>query len=107
MGEAIPMKKPAQTKSLDQIVDELESMLSTMCKSIVDHPGDVVTTRAVSPTGFVAFEVTCREDEAGSLIGQRGSHADAIRLLLVAAAAARKVRVTVSIMSAQGGVGRR
>mgnify|MGYP003417603691 CR=1 FL=1 len=108
MGDPIPMKKPMmQTKSLEQAVDELELLLSTMAKSIVDHPGDIVIQRAVSPTGFVAFEVTCREEEAGSLVGKRGSHAESIRSLMMAAAAARKIRVTVQICSSQGGMGRR
>lgn len=107
MGEAIPMKKRRQPKPLEQSVDELELMLSTMCKGIVDTPSDVVITRAVAPTGFVAFEVTCREEEAGALVGKRGAHAEAIRSLMMAAAAARGVRVTVQLMSAQGGMGRR
>ncbi|MCZ2109742.1 MAG: KH domain-containing protein [Dehalococcoidia bacterium] len=105
MGEPVPMKK--MKKSLDEAVDELEFLLSTMAKSIVDHPADIVIGRAVSPTGFVAFEVTCREEEAGSLVGKRGANAEAIRSLLMAAAAARGIRVTVQLMSAQGGMARR
>jgi len=107
MGDPSPVKKQLQPKTLDQAVDELELLLGTMCKSIVDHPGDIVIERAISQTGFVAFEVTCREEEAGSLVGKRGAHADSIRSLMMAAAAARKIRVTVQLMSAQGGMGRR
>jgi predicted RNA-binding protein YlqC (UPF0109 family) len=106
MGEPVPMKK-LKSRTLDEAVDELEFMLSTMCKSIVDHPADIVIGRAVSPTGFVAFEVTCREEEAGSLVGKRGANAEAMRLLLMAAAAARGIRVTVQLMSAHGGMARR
>lgn len=108
MGDPIPMKKKRQPKTLEQAVDELESMLTTIAKAIVDTPSEVVIQRAgPSSTGFVAFEVTCREEEAGSLVGKRGSHAEAIRLLMMAAAAARGIRVTVQLMSAQGGMGRR
>jgi len=106
MGEPIPLQK-RYTKTLDEAVDELELLLATMCKAIVDHPADIVIQRAVSPTGFCAFEVTCREEEAGSLVGKRGCHAESIRSLMMAAAAARKIRVTVQLMSAQGNMGRR
>lgn len=95
---AIPMRR---AKSLEQSVDELEAVLASMAKSLVDHPAEIVINRAVNPSGFVAFEVTCREQDAGTLVGKRGSHAEAMRTLLLACAAARKIRVTVQFMSDQ------
>lgn len=99
MGEPIPMK--SKPKTLEQLADELQGMLAPMAGALVDHPEDVVIHRAVSPSGFIAFEVTCRESDAGTLVGRRGSLADAMRMLLTSAAAARKVRVTVQFMSDQ------
>lgn len=99
MGDAIPMKK--KPKTLDQIADELETMLGAMARGLVDHPEDVVIQRAVNSTGFVAFEVTCRESDAGTLVGRRGALADAMRQLLISAAAARKIRASVQFMSNQ------
>jgi predicted RNA-binding protein YlqC (UPF0109 family) len=99
MGEPIPMKQ--KPKTLDQLADELEAMLRPMAQALVDHPEDVIVHRAVSPSGFIAFEVVCRESDAGTLVGRRGSLADAMRLLLTSAAAARKIRATVQFMSDQ------
>jgi len=78
--------------------DELEHMVRTMATMLVDHPEDLVI-RAARGDGFVAFEVVCEEHDAGSLIGQRGKHAEAMRLLLMAGAAVRRIRVTVQFMS--------
>lgn len=77
---------------------ELENMVKTMAKMLVDHPDDLVV-RTAKGDGFIAFEVVCGERDAGSLIGQRGKHAEAMRLLLMAGGAVRKVRVTVQFMS--------
>lgn len=78
--------------------DELENMVRTMATMLVDHPEDLVV-RSARGDGFVAFEVVCGERDAGSLIGQRGKHAEAMRVLLMAGAAVRKIRVTVQVMS--------
>lgn len=100
MGETVPMKK--KPKTLDQAAGELEAMLSSMARSIVDHPDQITIHRAVNPSGFIAFEVICIESDAGTLLGRHGSHADMMRKLLLAAASARKVRVSVQFMSDQG-----
>ena len=78
--------------------DELENMVRTMATMLVDHPEDLVV-RTARGEGFIAFEVVCEERDAGSLIGQRGKHAEAMRLLLMAGAAVRRIRVTVQFMS--------
>ena len=78
--------------------DELETMVRTMATMLVDNPDDVFV-RPAKGDGFIAFEVVCGERDAGSLIGQRGKHAEAMRLLLMAAGAVRRVRVTVQFMS--------
>ncbi len=100
MGDTVAMKQQ-KPKTLDQAADELETMLSAMVRSLVDHPADIVIHRAVNPSGFVAFEVTCREGDTGTLLGTRGKHAEAMRTLLLAASAARKIRVSVQFMSDQ------
>jgi predicted RNA-binding protein YlqC (UPF0109 family) len=78
--------------------DELENMVKTMATMLVDYPEDMIINTAKGD-GFVAFEVVCGERDAGSLIGQRGKHAEAMRLLLMAAGAVRRVRVNVHFMS--------
>jgi len=78
--------------------EELENMVTTMSKMLVDYPEEVIV-RTAKTESFIAFEVTCGEHDAGSLIGQRGKHAEAMRLLLMAAGAVRKIRVTVQFLS--------
>jgi len=106
MGEVTLMSKK-KPRDLEELADELEVVLGTMARSLVDHPADLVIQRATNPSGFVSFEVTYREEEFGSLVGKRGAHAEAMRALLMAGAAARRVRVSVMFMSSQGGTVRR
>jgi len=84
-----------------QAVAELEAMLSSMTRSIVDSPDDVVICPAEG-RGFVHFEVRCDNDDVGTLVGRRGAHADAIRTLMMAAGAVRGIRVTLQILSRDG-----
>jgi len=79
-------------------VDELENMLRTMARMLIDHPDDLFINIARG-TGFVAFEVICEDRDAGALIGHRGKHATAMRTLLMSAAAVKKMRVSVNFLS--------
>ena len=81
---------------------ELEELVRAMSRAIVDHPEEIVVDSAVSTSGFCAFEVWCREEDAGALIGKRGANASAMRTILLAAAAARRVRVSVQFLSRDG-----
>jgi hypothetical protein len=82
-------------------VQELESMLYAIARGIVDHPDEVVIFPA-SGHGFVHFELRCDNSDVGTLVGRRGMHADAIRTLMMAAGAVRKMRVTLQILSRDG-----
>jgi predicted RNA-binding protein YlqC (UPF0109 family) len=77
---------------------ELEDMLRHMATMIVDKPEEIVIEAAIG-NSFVAYEVICEDSDGGALVGKRGKHADAMRTLLMAAATARGVRVTVQFMS--------
>lgn len=76
-------------------------MLSSMVKPLADHPEEIIIDVAQG-TEHVAFEVVCEERDVGALVGHRGAHAKAIRLLLMRAAASRSIRVTVSIIGRDG-----
>lgn len=78
--------------------EELEDMVRHMATMIVDRPNEIVIDTAQG-NGFIAFEVCCDETDAGAMVGKRGKHAEAMRTLLMAAATARGVRVTVQFMS--------
>lgn len=98
MGADAAMRIDAEKPPKKDPFDELENMVRTMASMLVDHPENLVVQTAKGQ-GFIAFEVICGERDAGSLIGQRGKHADAMRLLLMAGGAVRKTRITVQFMS--------
>lgn len=86
---------------------ELENLIMTIAKSIVDKPEEIVVQGARGD-GFVHFEVHCHDDDAGALIGQRGKYADAIRLICEVAGSVRKIRVSLRVMPRDGdGISRR
>lgn len=78
--------------------EELEELLAHMARMIVDKPEEVVVNPAKG-RGFIAFEVICDDTDTGTLIGRRGKHAEAIRVMMMAAGAVRDIRVTVQIVS--------
>lgn len=77
---------------------EIEDMVRSISRLLVDNPDEVSVHRAQGD-GFYHLEVVCDENDAGALIGQRGRHAKAIRLLAMRAATVRGIRVTVNILS--------
>jgi predicted RNA-binding protein YlqC (UPF0109 family) len=95
---SMPSEKVA---ALAHPVQELETMLATITRGIVDSPDDVVIFPAAGD-GFVHFEVRCDNNDVGTLVGRRGMHADAIRMLMMAAGAVRHMRVTLQILSRDG-----
>ena len=77
---------------------EIEAMVQSIARLLVDNPDEVVVHKAKGD-GFFHLEVVCEEGDAGALIGQRGKHAKAIRLLAMRAATVRGIRVTINILS--------
>ncbi len=80
---------------------ELETILMTMSRGLVDKP-DEVTIFPAKGEGFVHFEVRCDDRDLGALIGKRGAHATSMRSILSASAAVRNIRVTVQFISREG-----
>jgi len=72
-------------------------MLSAITRTIVDHPDELVIFPAAGD-GFVHFEVRVENSDVGTLVGRRGAHADAIRVLMMAAGAQRGIRITLQIL---------
>lgn len=80
---------------------ELEHLLTTMAKCLVDNPDEIVVMPATGD-GFVHFEVRTDNSDTGTLIGKRGMHAEAIRTVMMAAGAVRRIRVSIQILSRDG-----
>lgn len=95
------MEAAKKVPSRSNAFTDLEEMLRSMATRIVDKPEELLILPATG-TDFVHFEVRCADSDLGALLGRRGTHADAMRLLLSAAATARKVRVTLQCISLEG-----
>jgi predicted RNA-binding protein YlqC (UPF0109 family) len=97
----MPSTAISPQKNESDSIEELKNILTTITRGIVDEPDEIVIFPAPGE-GFVHFEVRCDNKDTGSLIGRRGAHADAIRTLIMAAGAVRKIRVTMQILSREG-----
>lgn len=79
---------------MDEAADEIEELTRRMSESVVDYP-DEVRVEAACVGEMLTMEVHCRDSDRGSLIGTRGRIADAMRIVLSSAAAARGIKVHV------------
>jgi len=80
--------------------EDLQELLEAMVTRLVDRPDDIVIkTMKAADGSSITFEVFCDEDDVGAVLGSRGRHAEAMRTLLTAAAAAMRTRVYVQFLS--------
>jgi len=79
-------------------IQELEDMARMVSKMLVDTPDEIVVNTARG-NGFAAFEIIANRDDTGTLVGRHGKHVEALRTLMMAAGAVRKIRVTVQVVS--------
>ncbi|MEL5990347.1 RNA-binding protein [Microbacterium phosphatis] len=73
----------------------LAAALEHLVKGIVDHPDDVRIDSSTSSRGDV-LEVHVHADDRGRVIGRGGRTAKALRTLVAALAAGKRVRVDVA-----------
>lgn len=79
-------------------VEDLETMVSAMARSMADRPEDVVVFTA-NGDSFIHYDVRCDRDDVGSLIGGRGAHVSAMRALVEVAGESRGIRATIHVMA--------
>lgn len=70
-------------------------------KSLVDHPEDVKTERAVDEMG-VLISLHLNPQDMGQVIGRSGQTAKALRTLLRVVGAKHKARVNLKIVEPEG-----
>ncbi|MFZ2593237.1 MAG: KH domain-containing protein [Minisyncoccia bacterium] len=78
-----------------------EAFLDYVVKALVDHPGDVKTTRVVDQMG-VLLTLTVHKEDMGKIIGRDGATAKAIRTLLRVAGMKNDARVNLKINEPEG-----
>lgn len=74
---------------------DLAAALEHLVRGIVDHPDQVRVEAAASGRGEV-LQVHVHPDDRGRVIGRGGRTARAVRTVITAAAADRRVRVDVA-----------
>lgn len=84
-------------------MQEDQQFLEMLVKALVDHPEDVVITRAVDEMG-VLLSLRVHADDMGKIIGRSGNTAKAIRTLLRVVGMKYDARVNLKIEEPEGRV---
>jgi len=75
----------------------MKNLILTICKSLVDYPGEVKIKEIHSGSMHV-FEILVKEGEVGKIIGKQGKTAHSIRQILNAVASKEKKRIVIEIL---------
>ncbi len=75
----------------------MKDLISDIVKALVDQP-DQVSVTEVKGGHTVVLELSVAKSDMGKVIGKRGRHADAIRIILSAAAGKVRKRYVLEIV---------
>jgi predicted RNA-binding protein YlqC (UPF0109 family) len=76
----------------------LKELLAYMARQLVDSPDEVKVDEFEEDDGTLVFELSVAEDDYGKVIGRGGRTANALRLVVKAAATKENRRVLVDII---------
>lgn len=76
----------------------MRELLEYLARQLVDHPDEVEVEEFEEDDGTLVFELAVAEDDYGRLIGRGGRTANALRLVVKAAAVRDNRRVLVDIV---------
>jgi predicted RNA-binding protein YlqC (UPF0109 family) len=76
----------------------MRDLLEFLAQSLVADPGAVAVTEVEEIEGEVVLEVEVADDDMGRVIGRNGRVANALRLVMKAAATREDKRVVVDIL---------
>jgi predicted RNA-binding protein YlqC (UPF0109 family) len=76
----------------------LKDLLAYMARQLVDTPDEVKVEELEEDDGTLVFELSVAEDDYGKVIGRGGRTANALRLVVKAAATKENRRVLVDII---------
>jgi predicted RNA-binding protein YlqC (UPF0109 family) len=76
----------------------MRELLEYLARSLVDDPAAVEVGEFEEDDGTVVYELTVAEDDYGKVIGRGGRTAQALRVLVKAAAVKENRRVLVDIV---------
>jgi predicted RNA-binding protein YlqC (UPF0109 family) len=75
----------------------MKELVEVMVRQLVDEPESVSVTE-INGTQSAVLEVRVAKTDIGKVIGKKGRTAQALRTILQAASAARKLRTTLEII---------
>ncbi len=75
----------------------MKDLITDIVKALVDQP-DQVSVTEVEGGHTVVLELSVAKSDMGKVIGKRGRHADAIRIILSAAAGKVRKRYVLEIV---------
>jgi predicted RNA-binding protein YlqC (UPF0109 family) len=76
----------------------LKELLTYLVRQLVDEPDEVAVEEFQEDDGTLVYELSVAEDDYGKVIGRGGRTANALRLVVKAAAARENRRVLVDIV---------
>ena len=76
----------------------MKALVEGIVTSLVDHPDDVRVNETVGES-IIIIEISVNNDDIGKVIGKEGRIANAIRVVVKAAAAKQDKKVTVEIVT--------
>ncbi len=76
----------------------MKELLAYLARQLVDEPDEVEVAEFEEDDGTLVFELSVAEDDYGKVIGRGGRTANALRLVVKAAATRHDRRVLVDIV---------
>jgi predicted RNA-binding protein YlqC (UPF0109 family) len=76
----------------------MKELLDYLARRLVDHPDEVVIEEFEEDDGTLVLELSVADDDYGKVIGRGGRTANALRLVVKAAAVKDDRRVLVDIV---------
>ena len=78
-------------------LQELESFVDYVVKSLVDNPDEVSITSVENSEG-ATIQIRCRKEDIGKIVGKHGKIIMAIRSLVSSAAGRQHKRISVDVL---------
>jgi predicted RNA-binding protein YlqC (UPF0109 family) len=76
----------------------MKELLEYLARQLVDHPDEVEVEEFEEDDGTLVLELSVAEDDYGQVIGRGGRTANALRLVVKAAAVKENRRVLVDVV---------
>jgi predicted RNA-binding protein YlqC (UPF0109 family) len=76
----------------------LEELIVILAKALVDKPEEVNVTLETQEDGTLNYQIKVASEDVGKVIGKKGRIANALRVIIKAAATKEKKRARVQIL---------